>query len=73
MYYERLKKATPKELLEAAIRVYGQDQARGFFNYAVRANEVESLLRLGFALAQPDGWQHIAPAWLDEHGGKHDG
>lgn len=52
------KEATPEELLEAAIRFYTQ--------YADRPKEMEHLLRLGFALAQPDGWSYVAPAWLGE-------
>lgn len=58
MLYEELRKATPMDLLEAAIRTYTQ--------HADRPGEVERFLRLGFALAQPNGWMHIAPAWLRE-------
>ena len=54
--YERLASATKEELLEAAV----------LFN----ERHVDSLcgrwVRLGFALAQDNGWEYVAPAWLDD-------
>ena len=51
---EDLRTASPKELLEAY--AFWAEQA-------LTARELY-FLRLGFGLAQPDGWEHIAPAWL---------
>ena len=50
---DELKSATPEDLLEAAIMFYANSNP-----------ESERWLRLGFALAQPCGWENIAPAWL---------
>lgn len=51
--YEQLKNATPAQLLEAALTHYtGGDKEAG------------RMMRLGFALAQPGGWELVAPAWL---------
>lgn len=62
--YEQLKNATPEQLLEAAME-----------HYAGGDKEAERMMRLGFALAQPGGWELVAPAWLcavlereDSHG-----
>lgn len=53
--YKNLVDATPEELLEAAI------------NFYIKHNpDCERWLRLGFALAQLDGWQQVAPAWLSD-------
>lgn len=49
--YGELIEATPEELLEAAIWFYQSDHLSKF-------------LRLGFELARPEGWKHIAPYWL---------
>ena len=53
--YTELETATPEQLLEAAIWFYEQNNP-----------EAEKWLRLGFALAQPGGWEHIAPYWLQK-------
>ena len=60
VYYE-IRHATNEELLEAAIHfwVRGKDS-----EYA--AYEVERWMRLGFALAQKDAWEKVAPAWLTD-------
>ena len=51
--YAELRQATPEELLEAAIKFYSD------------LNPItEIYLKMGFALARPDGWMHVAPAWL---------
>lgn len=54
--YEELKQASHKELLEAAIDHYSQ-----FYN-----KDCIDFLKLGFKIAQKEGWQEIAPAWLRE-------
>jgi len=51
--YTELQAAPPEELLEAAIAAYKQ------FNPAA-----ERWMRLGFQLAQKDGWEQVAPYWL---------
>ena len=48
-----LTRFTPEELLEAAINFYGQSDSRA-----------EPFLRMGFEIAGPNGWKHIAPAWI---------
>jgi len=56
--YEELKQSTPKERLRAAIWFWEQ-AADSHADYIAG-------LETGFALAQPDGWRHVAPAWLRE-------
>ena len=51
--YAELKQASPEELLAAAIQFY-----------KVFSPVAESYIRMGFALAGPDGWRQVAPAWL---------
>lgn len=53
MSYEKLREATPKELLAAAL--YGYSHASDDFLRGVE---------LGVKLAGPDGWQQVASAWL---------
>ena len=59
--YEDLRNATPEELLEAEIWFLRQ-AARS----TIEIKEAMAFLRTGFALAQPDGWVHVAPCWLRE-------
>jgi len=60
--YEDLRNATPEELLEAVIWFIRQsDSAPCDLEQALVAS-----LRQGFQLAQPDGWQRVAPMWLRE-------
>ena len=51
--YDKLRQATPEELLEAAVTFYREFNPEG-----------ERWLRLGFKLAGSDGWEEVAPAWL---------
>ena len=60
--YEDLRKATPEELLEAMIWFYQQDTTIS----AVEAEDTIALLRIGWELARPGGWQRVAPHWLRE-------
>lgn len=57
---EDLQKASPEELIEAIC-----------FHLDHQTYEaVEHLkegIRLGFAIAQKDGWKQIAPVWLEEY------
>lgn len=56
---EDLKTASPEELLEAYIWFYAiNTDLPEWWERAVKA---------GFALAQPDGWKSVAPAWLEEY------
>ena len=57
--YTDLKAATPEQILEAAVWFYEQNNL-----------EAENWLRLGFALAQPGGWERVAPYWLRKSQGK---
>lgn len=59
--YEDLRNATPEELLEAVIWFTSQG-----VNDLWQLKRTLSSLRRGFALAQPDGWQHVALHWLRE-------
>ena len=59
--YDDLRQATKKELLEAE-EWFLRQAARP----AVEIEEAIAFLRTGFQLAQPDGWQHVAPWWLRE-------
>lgn len=54
--YKELETADPKELLEAVILFWKEDNP-----------DCERWLRLGFAIAQPEGWMQIAPAWLRDY------
>jgi len=53
---EELRKASNKELLEAVLYHYDSN--------AVVVHNQTKLLKLGFALAQENGWRHVATAWL---------
>lgn len=59
--YEDLRNATPKQLLEAAIWFY-----RETVEAPAAGERMILFLRLGWELAQPGGWMHIAPIWLRE-------
>ena len=55
-----LQKADSKELIEAICFHYDH----------VNCEAMEHLkegIRLGFAIAQKDGWKQIAPVWLEEY------
>lgn len=59
--YGDLRNATPEQLLDAVIWFYQQSN--------LPPEEVKiavSFLRSGFALAQPGGWERVAPGWLRE-------
>lgn len=60
-YYD-LENATPEELLEAYIFEMKRHEKPGW-----QADYYEALIRAGFGLAQPDGWQRVAPASLREY------
>jgi len=53
--YEKLKKATKEDLLKAVIKFYLEDNP-----------DCEKYIRLGYAIAQKDGWMQVAPAWLED-------
>lgn len=58
-YYDTeayLKQFTPRQRLEAVISVY---QSNGITIVPIE------MIRTGFDLAQPDGWQLVAPAWME--------
>lgn len=59
--YDALRNATPEELLEALIWYY-----RETFESPAASERMILFLRLGFTLAQPGGWEHVAPMWLRE-------
>lgn len=66
--YEELKRANGQELLEALIGFYrlsyeDQDYLREM---------AERFLRMGFRLAQPDGWKLVAPIWLEDYRNRKD-
>ena len=50
--YEKLRQSTPEDRLRATVQFYKVNSA------------FVAGIKLGFALAQPDGWRHVAPAWL---------
>lgn len=52
-----LKQFTPKQWLEAMIQIYKDGKV---------TNSPVEMLRTGFGLAGPDGWQMIAPFWMKE-------
>lgn len=56
--YKPLKEATPEELLDAAIWFWEHT--------ADDHSDFVAGMREGFAIAQKDGWEHVAPAWLRE-------
>lgn len=60
--YEDLRNATPEELLDATIWFYRQESTISM----AEAEEIVSLLRIGWELACPGGWAHVAPMWLRE-------
>jgi len=59
-YYE-IRHASNDELLEAAIHFWQSDTDEGY-----AAHELEKWMRIGYALAQEDGWRQVAPAWLTD-------
>ena len=58
--YDDLKQASPEELLEATI----EELKKGTRLTKHERNEFINGLVLGFKIAQEDGWQQVAPAWL---------
>ncbi len=60
--YDEIKEATKEELLEAAIHFW-----RSGADDDYTAHLIEKWMRLGFALAQKDGWMKVAPAWLKDY------
>jgi hypothetical protein len=60
--YEDLRNATPEELLSAVTWFYRQESTISM----AEAEEIVSLLRIGWELARPGGWAHVAPMWLRE-------
>ena len=50
--------AKPEEWLEAAIHFWSNNTDDEYKKYLI-----DRFMRLGFALAQEAGWEHIAPAW----------
>ena len=56
--YEGIRNATPEELLEAVVWAYTQED--DYFP----AYWCEKMLRIGFAVARPGGWEQVAPYWL---------
>lgn len=59
--YEDLRNATPEQLLSAAIWYY-----RETVESPAAGERMIAFLRLGFQLAQPGGWERVAPMWLRE-------
>jgi len=59
-YYE-IRHADNEELLEAAIHFWKENIEDEYSAYYL-----ERWMRLGFALAQEDGWERVAPAWLSD-------
>ena len=60
IYYE-IRHASNEDLLEAAIHYWKEDVEDEYAAYCL-----EKWMRLGFALAQEDGWKRTAPAWLED-------
>ena len=60
VYYE-IRHASNEELLEAAIHFW-----QGYADNDYEAYQHEKWMRLGFALAQEDAWEKVAPAWLTD-------
>lgn len=56
---KELQEASNEELLEAVLYHYDLN--------AIVVHHKAALIRLGFALAQEDGWRHVALAWLAEY------
>ena len=59
--YDDLRNATPQELLEAVKWSLCQSD-----NEPWQIQRALTFLRAGFALAQPGGWERVAPHWLRE-------
>jgi len=57
--YADLRNATPEELLEAVAWYY-----RKTVVLPAASEGMLSFVYLGFLLAQPGGWEHVAPWWL---------
>lgn len=53
-----LKNTTPEERVEAAIWFFTSK------DFPAQAAERTYFIRLGFKLGQADGWQEIAPDWI---------
>ena len=65
--YDDLKQASPEELLEATIEHYKVKRYEGARWGRFERNGFLNGLRLGFKIAQANGWQEVAPAWLREY------
>lgn len=65
VYYET-KYAGNKELLDASVHYWCKPKPEDGFSDSYDNLLIERWMRLGFALAQKDGWKHIAPAWLED-------
>lgn len=59
--YEDLRNTTPEELLDAEIWFTQQSIKDPW-----QLKQALSFLRTGFQLAQPGGWEQVAPWWLRE-------
>jgi len=59
--YDNLRQATPEELLEAV-----EWSMRQSDNEPWQIQRALTFLHAGFALAQPSGWEQVAPMWLRE-------
>lgn len=57
-----LKQFTPEQWLEAYLEMLK--------SYSVQTIPLNGI-RAGFALAQPDGWQLVAPAWMESFENEH--
>ena len=57
-----IRRAKNEELLEAAIHFW-RSSYEGDNDLA---DMIEKWMRLGFALAQEDAWEKVAPAWLTD-------
>ena len=56
--YDGIRGATPEELLEAVVWFYMRGDNPAY--------TCERMLRIGFAVAQPGGWEQVAPDWLGQ-------
>ena len=61
VYYE-IRHASNEELMEAAIHFWKGSMDGDVYG----AYTLEKWMRLGFALAQKDAWEKVAPAWLTD-------
>lgn len=53
---ERLKTMTPAERVAVL---------KAFAGWSTGSNEARQWLEWAIKVAGPDGWQHLAPAWVD--------